>query len=94
MTSEQGKPLAEARGEVDYAASFIEFFAEEAKRIYGEIIPDLPRRFAHPRAQAADRRGRGDHAVEFPGRDDHPQSRAGAGRRLHVRRQARAARRR
>jgi succinate-semialdehyde dehydrogenase / glutarate-semialdehyde dehydrogenase len=39
MTSEQGKPLAEARAEVDYAAAFTEFFAEEAKRIYGEIIP-------------------------------------------------------
>lgn len=39
MTSEQGKPLTEARGEVDYAASFVEFYAEEAKRIYGETIP-------------------------------------------------------
>ncbi len=39
LTSEQGKPLAEARGEIDYAASFIEFYAEEAKRIYGETIP-------------------------------------------------------
>lgn len=39
MTREQGKPLAEAAGEVVYAASFIEFFAEEAKRIYGETIP-------------------------------------------------------
>ncbi len=39
MTSEQGKPVAEARGEIDYAASFIEFYAEEAKRIYGETIP-------------------------------------------------------
>ncbi len=39
MTSEQGKPLAEARGEIEYAASFIEFFAEEAKRVYGETIP-------------------------------------------------------
>ena len=39
VTSEQGKPLAEARAEVDYAASFTEFYAEEAKRIYGEIIP-------------------------------------------------------
>ncbi|MEJ8572925.1 NAD-dependent succinate-semialdehyde dehydrogenase [Microbaculum marinum] len=39
MTSEQGKPLAEAAGEVDYAAGFIEFFAEEAKRIYGDVIP-------------------------------------------------------
>src|SRR5580658_7304688 len=39
MTSEQGKPLAEALGEVDYAAGFIEFYGEEAKRIYGEINP-------------------------------------------------------
>jgi succinate-semialdehyde dehydrogenase/glutarate-semialdehyde dehydrogenase len=39
MTSEQGKPLAEARGEVTYAASFLEWFAEEGKRVYGEIIP-------------------------------------------------------
>ncbi len=39
MTSEQGKPLAEARGEIDYAAAFVEFYAEEAKRIYGEINP-------------------------------------------------------
>lgn len=39
MTSEQGKPLGEARGEVLYAASFIEWFAEEAKRTYGDIIP-------------------------------------------------------
>jgi succinate-semialdehyde dehydrogenase/glutarate-semialdehyde dehydrogenase len=39
MTSEQGKPLTEARGEIDYAAGFIEFFAEEAKRLYGETIP-------------------------------------------------------
>ena len=39
LTSEQGKPLAEAKGEIAYAASFIEFFAEEAKRIYGETIP-------------------------------------------------------
>ena len=39
MTSEQGKPLAEALGEVDYAAAYIEFYAEEAKRIYGEVSP-------------------------------------------------------
>ena len=39
MTAEQGKPLVESRGEVAYAASFIEFFAEEGKRIYGEMIP-------------------------------------------------------
>jgi len=45
MTSEQGKPLAEARGEITYAASFIEWFAEEAKRVYGDTIPS-------PRADA------------------------------------------
>ena len=39
MTSEQGKPLAESRGEVAYGASFIEWFAEEGKRIYGYVIP-------------------------------------------------------
>ena len=39
MTAEQGKPLAEAKGEIAYAASFIEWFAEEAKRIYGDTIP-------------------------------------------------------
>ncbi|WP_299771072.1 NAD-dependent succinate-semialdehyde dehydrogenase [uncultured Tateyamaria sp.] len=39
LTAEQGKPLAEAKGEIAYGASFVEFFAEEAKRIYGETIP-------------------------------------------------------
>ena len=39
MTTEQGKPLAEARGEVAYGASFIEWFAEEARRSYGDVIP-------------------------------------------------------
>jgi succinate-semialdehyde dehydrogenase / glutarate-semialdehyde dehydrogenase len=39
MTAEQGKPLAEAKGEVSYGASFLEWFAEEAKRVYGETIP-------------------------------------------------------
>ncbi|MCF2871004.1 NAD-dependent succinate-semialdehyde dehydrogenase [Octadecabacter sp. G9-8] len=39
LTAEQGKPIAEARGEIGYGASFIEWFAEEAKRIYGETIP-------------------------------------------------------
>lgn len=39
LTAEQGKPLPEAKGEISYGASFIEFFAEEAKRIYGETIP-------------------------------------------------------
>ncbi|MGH8136064.1 MAG: aldehyde dehydrogenase family protein, partial [Steroidobacteraceae bacterium] len=39
MTAEQGKPLAESRGEIAYAASFIEWFGEEAKRVYGDVIP-------------------------------------------------------
>src|SRR6188508_1027928 len=39
MTAEQGKPLAESRGEIGYAASFIEWFGEEGKRIYGDTIP-------------------------------------------------------
>ena len=39
MTAEQGKPLAEAKGEITYAASYIEWFAEEARRVYGEVIP-------------------------------------------------------
>ncbi|HEX3673067.1 MAG TPA: NAD-dependent succinate-semialdehyde dehydrogenase [Rhizomicrobium sp.] len=39
MTAEQGKPLAETRGEIAYGASFIEWFAEEGKRVYGDVIP-------------------------------------------------------
>ena len=47
LTSEQGKPLTESRGEIAYGASFIEWFAEEARRIYGEVVP-VP--FANGRA--------------------------------------------
>src|SRR6185436_16893429 len=39
LTAEQGKPLPEAKGEILYGASFIEWFAEEAKRVYGDVIP-------------------------------------------------------
>lgn len=39
MTSEQGKPLAEARGEIAYAAAYVEWFAEEARRVYGDLVP-------------------------------------------------------
>jgi succinate-semialdehyde dehydrogenase/glutarate-semialdehyde dehydrogenase len=39
MTTEQGKPIAESRGEITYAASYIQWFAEEARRLYGEVIP-------------------------------------------------------
>ncbi|WP_036017681.1 NADP-dependent succinate-semialdehyde dehydrogenase [Paraburkholderia mimosarum] len=41
LTTEQGKPLAEAKGEIGYAASFLEWFAEEGKRIYGDTIPTV-----------------------------------------------------
>jgi succinate-semialdehyde dehydrogenase/glutarate-semialdehyde dehydrogenase len=41
MTAEQGKPLAESRGEIGYGASFVEWFAEEAKRVYGDVIPTV-----------------------------------------------------
>jgi succinate-semialdehyde dehydrogenase/glutarate-semialdehyde dehydrogenase len=41
MTTEQGKPLAEARGEVIYGASFVEWFAEEGRRAYGDVIPTI-----------------------------------------------------
>ena len=88
MTAEQGKPLAETRGEVAYGASFIEWFAEEGKRVYGDVIPTHCRGQAHPRAQGAGRRRRRDHAVEFSQRDDHAQMRAGACGRLHLRHQA------
>ena len=70
MTLEQGKPLAEAKGEISYAASFIEWFAEEGKRIYGDTIP----------GHQADKRLI---VIKQPGGDDYPQSRSGAGGRLH-----------
>ena len=39
LTTEQGKPLFEAKGEVKYAASYVEWFAEEAKRVFGDVMP-------------------------------------------------------
>jgi acyl-CoA reductase-like NAD-dependent aldehyde dehydrogenase len=69
MAVEGGKPLAEARGEVAYAAAFFEWFGEEAKRIYGEVIPSHSKG-AHRGAARADRRRCRDHALELPGRDE------------------------
>ena len=43
MTAEQGKPLSESRGEIAYAAAFLEWFAEEGKRVYGDVIPGFTR---------------------------------------------------
>ncbi len=88
MTAEQGKPLAETRGEVAYGASFIEWFAEEAKRLYGDVIPT----HAAGKAILVLKQPIGvvyrDHAVELPQRHDHPQGRPGHRRRLHLRDQA------
>ena len=78
LTSEQGKPLAEARGEVVYAASFIERFAAEARRIYGDTIPAPQGDRRIIAIRAADGEDGGDHAVEFPDRDANPQGRPGA----------------
>ena len=86
MTAEQGKPLAESKGEIAYAASFIEWFAEEGKRIYGDIIPGHQADKRIMVLRQPDRRGRRDHAVEFSRGDDHAQGRAGARRRLPDRR--------
>ena len=55
LTTEQGKPLSEAKGEVVSNAAYIEWFAEEAKRIDGDIIPPARARPAHHGAQAAGR---------------------------------------
>ena len=81
---EQGKPLAEARAKSPIGASFIEWFAEEGKRIYGDTIPHALGGQAHRRAASSRSACARDHAVEFPARDDHAQGRAGARRRLHA----------
>ena len=73
MTLEQGKPLAEAKGEITYAASFIEWFAEEAQARLWRHHSRSPAGQAPDRDQAADRRDCGHHSVELPCRDDHPQ---------------------
>ena len=88
MTEEQGKPIRMARNEVGYAADFLLWFAEEAKRVYGETIPSAraDQRFLVLR-QPVGVVAR-DHAVELPGVDAHPEDRAGARRRLHDRAQA------
>ena len=83
LTTEQGKPLAEAKGEINYGASFIEWFAEEGKRIYGDVIPPHLADKRLDRSEAADRRHGRDHTVEFPQRDDHAQGRPRTRRRLH-----------
>ena len=85
LTQEQGKPLAEAKTEVLHAADTFEWFAEEGKRTYGRIIPPAEHRQALLCDQASGRRGRHDHALEFPGGASQPEDRAGHGRGLHGR---------
>ncbi len=91
MTAEQGKPLAEATGEVVYGATFVEWYAEEAKRTYGETVPSSPPTAApwccaNPSACAQR------YALELPRGHDHAQSgpghrgglhRGGETRRIH-----------
>jgi succinate-semialdehyde dehydrogenase/glutarate-semialdehyde dehydrogenase len=86
MTAEQGKPLAESKGEIAYAASFIEWFAEEGKRIYGDVIPT----FRGDSRVMVLRQPVGVAAAITPW-NFHSQTRPSAGRRLHVRVQTRAA---
>ncbi len=83
LSLEQGKPLAEAMGEVVYAASFLEWFAEEAKRAYGDVIPNSQSRCTHPCDQGSHWRGCRDHPVELPAGDGHAQGCPGTGGRLH-----------
>ena len=88
LTTEQGKPLAESKGEVTIGAWYVEWFAEEARARLRRRDPDDRQRPPPRRDQGAGRRLRGDHAVELPVVDDHPQGRAGARGRLHRRHQA------
>ena len=89
LTMEQGKPLAEAKAEVLHSADTFEWFAEEGKRAYGQVIPQLAARQAAPDDQAPGRRRRRDQPVELPDHAAGPQDRPGPGRRLHHRLQAR-----
>ena len=91
MTQEMGKPITESRGEVKYAAGFVEWYAEEAKRAYGDIVPShAAQQAAAGDAPAGGSRLRGD-AVEFSRGDGHAQGRARAGRRMHGGAEARRA---
>ena len=88
LTTEQGKPLAESKGEIAIGAAYIEWFAEEAKRVYGDVIPTI----ANDRRLVVVKEPVGVCAAitpwNFPGVDDHAQGRTGARRRLHGRHQA------
>ena len=66
MTQEQGKPIAEAKGEIFHSADTFEWFAEEGKRAYGQIIPNSVAGQASSRDQTSGRRRRCDQSVELP----------------------------
>jgi len=91
MTLEQGKPLTESRGEVAYAASFLEWFGEEAKRVYGDTIPGHQADKRIVVLKQTHRRGGLHHSLEFSAGDDHTQGRTGAGGGMHGGDQARNA---
>lgn len=79
LTSEMGKPLAEAKGEILYGASYFEWFAEEAKRTYGDVIPGHQRdKRVLVLKQPVGVVG-AIHPMEFPKRDDRTQGRPGVG---------------
>ena len=83
LTSEQGKPLAEALGESRYRRRLCRILRRGGAPRLWRDHSDAAAGRAAARDQAADRRLRRDHAVEFSVLDDHPKSVAGAGRRLH-----------
>ena len=78
----RARPIAEARGEVIVSADIIDWYAEEGRRSYGRIVPGRGQGRAPARGAGAGRRGRGVHAVEFPGADAGPQDRRRARGRL------------
>ena len=82
MTMEQGKTLAEAKGEIHNGADTIDWFAEEARRAYGRVIPARAEGVYQLVDQGAGRPGGGVHAVELPDQPDRAQALGGARRRL------------
>ena len=88
VTRENGKPLEEARREVTFALGYFGWFAEEARRAYGDLVPSPAREKRLWVLRQPAGRGRGRHAVELPGDDGDAEDRPGARGRLHGRAQA------
>ena len=89
LTMEQGKPLAEAKAEVLHSADTFEWFAEEGKRAYGQVIPQSQPGKRHLTIKHPVGVVGGHQPVELPDHAAGPQDRPGPGRRLHHRLQAR-----